>query len=232
MQFDEIRSRIEVLCKLAGWSNEDPLPNYAFLANEGLRLFTQEAQHNVEDVTITTVANQVAYAVSDSTDSRGWVEMFDDAAYGTTASLYQTTRANLRSDNRLWRQAAAGTPQAWYWASASTIGLYPKPSASGTSVYFQGVRHEPILDADSDTPLCDEVFHEGICLFGAWHFGKLYARGESRQIAEAYRVEAVVYADRCKASLAGKEAGQVIRRVSRSSQEYLGLGPSVPANYY
>ena len=70
------------------------------------------------------------------------------------------------------------------------------------------------------------MFHEGICLFGAWHFGKLYARGESRQIADAYRVEGLNYARRCKESLAGKEAGHVIRRVSRPAQEYVSLGAS------
>lgn len=232
MQFDQMRDRVEALCKLGGWSNNEPLPDYAFLVNEGLRLFTAVSQHNVENKTIITVIDQERYSVSDSTDPRGWVLLFDDATYGTTAPLYQTTRTNLRYGNRMWRQAASGTPRQWFWASPTEIGLYPKPSAAGTIAYFQGVRHEPILDADSDVPLLDDDYHEGICLLGAWYQGKATAMGEFADKLAAYRAEGLEFAERAKGVMASQEAGLIIRRVERPAQEYLGLGNMAPAEYW
>jgi hypothetical protein len=232
MQFDQMRDRVEALCKLGGWSNNDPLPDYAFLVNEGLRLFTAVSQHNVEDITITTVTDQERYAVSDDTDPRSWILLFDDALYGPTAPLYQTTRDALRTGNHKWRSTASGTPRSWYWASPSEIGLYPKPSTSGTDITFQGVRHEPILDSDSATPLLDDDYHEGVCLLAAWYQGKATAMGEFAGKLAAYRAEGLDFANRAKGIQAAQEAGLIIRRVKRPAQEYLGLGNMVPAEYW
>lgn len=232
MTFAEIRDRIEALVKIGGWSNAIPGPDYALLANEGLRLFTRETQHNVEDVSITTVIAQPTYALLQGSpvDTRDWISLFDDALWGGSplplgnAWLSQTTRDQLRISNRLWRQTGTGTPQWWYWSAANQVGLYPVPAIAGVAVSFEGVRHEPRLSLDSSIPLANEDFHEGICLFGAWHWGKLYSRGEERSVAKEYYTEALSYTLRYKESLNSQEAALVQRRVSRPQQEYMNLG--------
>jgi hypothetical protein len=221
--FDMLRDRTEALIKLGGWSNVIPEPDYAFLVNEGLRMFTREAQHNVEGLSVTTVANQAEYSIVTTGDTREWIELFDDAIYNAASYLPQTTRDRLRMDDRLWRKTAAGTPRFWYWTGPSEIGLYPKPSAV-VAITFEGVRHETRLDADSEAPLLCEDFHEGICLFAAWLWGKLHARGEDREIAKGYYAEALDYTVRCKDSMRSQEAGFVSRQVARPSQEYLNIG--------
>lgn len=224
MDFGQIRDRIDALVTLGGWSNAFPPPDFAFLANEGLRLFTRETQHNIEDCTITTIQNVALYSVLDPLDPRKWISFFDDALYGGTVWISQTTRDKLRVDNRLWRSTVPGTPVWWYWAGPQLIGLYPPPSTGGTQVTLEGPRHEHVMVEDEDTPSFDDEFHEGVCLFGAWHWGKLHARGEDRAIAEGYLTEALSYTSRYLTSKAGQEAGLVVRRVSRSEQEYMGLG--------
>ena len=223
MQFDEIRDRIEALCKLGGWSNSDPLPNYAQLANIGLRRFTEVAQHNIEETTISTVNGTAEYSLLTADDQRGWVLIFDDATYTTTRRMYQTSASKLRREDRMWRQKAAGTTSRWFIIQPNVVRLYPPPDTTADTVYFSGIRHEPVMDADSDEPLAPEIFHEGICLYGAWHHGKLYARGEERAIVTQYLQEAKAFADACKAERADQDAPILQRRVSRSVPDYLVL---------
>lgn len=224
MDFQEIQSRVEALVKLGGWSNAVPGPDYAYLANEGLRLLTRQTQHNVETKTITTAAQQEVYSLVDSADTRDWIAFFDDALYNTNTWLPQRTRHWLRTLDRLWRQTAASTPAYWYWSGPQEIGLYPKPSASGTTITLNGPRHEPRMSAVDDKPRIEETFHEGICLFGAWHWGKLFSRGEERDVAKEYLMEAQDYVKEYKSQMASQEAGSVVRTVARPPQEYLGMG--------
>lgn len=228
MDYQALQARLEALIKLGGWSNAQPPPDYGFLVNEGLRLFTRETQHNIEELTITTVATQATYSiynvVGGVTDRRDWIAFFDDALYQGTIWISQTTRDQLRVDDRLWRSKPAGQPVWWYWASPTEIGLYPVPSTSSVTVNFCGPRHEPKLVNDTDTPLFNEDFHEGVCLFAAWYWGKLHTRGDERSIAIGYQQEALDYTARYRQTMAAQEASLVVRRVSRSPQEYIGLG--------
>lgn len=229
MDFLQIRDRIDALITLGGWSNAIPQPDLAQLANDGLRLFTRQAKQNCETLLITTVADQADYDITDPDDPRDWLSFFDDALYNSNLAsgaswLQQTTRDNLRIMDRTWRNAPSGTPIYWYWANPTTIGLYSPPSVSDVEITFYGPRHEPVLVSDSQEPLFNEDFHEGICLFGAWLYGKLYARGEERSVAEGYYTEAMVYVASCKQSMAAQEAALVQRRVGRAPQEYMGSG--------
>lgn len=227
MDFSQLRDRVRALLTLGGWSNSEPAPDYAFLVNEGLRQFTLEAQHNAETVTVTTVIGTKEYSLLlPANDNRSWVHIFDDASYGTTQWLPQTARDDLIESDPLWRQAASSTPNWWYWAGPNKIGLHPTPSAVA-SVYFNGIRHEPVLDADDDTPLAQEEFHEGIALFGAWYHGKLYARGDELAICDRYLAEAKSIAGRCKETEAAKEGRLLVRDVPRTPTEYLGFGSSL-----
>ena len=229
MDFDAIRDRIEALVKLGGFATTVPGPNYAFLANEGLRLFTRESQHNVEELTITTVSGQELYSTlfTGSTpvaDTRDWISLYDDAVYNGVSWLPMTTRDKLRAGNPLYRDASNSTPSWWFWTRPfNQIGLFPKPDAV-VNINFMGARHEPVLDAGTDVPLLGADFHEGICLFGAWHWGKLHSRGEEREIAKEYREEALGYTARCKELMANQEAQHFTRQVRRSRPEYMGLG--------
>lgn len=221
MTFHELQVRTEALVKLGGWSNAQPAPDYASLVNEGLRNFTRETQHNIEDKTVTTVASQATYLLGDTPQ---WIAFFDDALYNGTIWISQTSIDELRSKDRLWRMRPAGVPVWWYWAGPQKIGFFPVPSLSAVNVTFEGARHEPELANDTDVPLVDKDFHEGICLFAAWYFGKLYSRGEERGVAAGYRSEALDYAARYRQTLDAKEASLVVRRVQRAPQEYLGSG--------
>jgi hypothetical protein len=225
VDFLQIRERIQALCTLGGWANVQPTPDYAFLGNEGLRIFNRHSQHNIEDITIATVVGQAAYSLV-SSDSRGWITLFDDAIYNSTDWLPQATRDQLRVSNRLWRDAENGTPQYWYWDSPTEIGLFPEPDTVSINVSFQGARHEAVMDADTDTPTLNEDFHEGVCLFGAWFHGKLYSRGEEREIALAYREEALDYVNECKNIVNSQEQNLITRRVIRPVREYMGSGTS------
>jgi len=225
MQFSEMRDRVEALIKLGGWSNASPEPDYPFLVNEGLRIFSRRSCHNVEAFSITTVASQQEYTLDSTTDAPAWISINDDVLLSSTTFIPQTTRDAIRANNRLWRITEAGTITFWYWTRPGTkIGFYPKPSASSLTVTGEGPRHEPLLDADDDVPLLNEDFHEGPCLFAAWHWGKLHARGEERQVVKDYFAEANDIVKECKDSIASQEANCFVRRVSRPEQEYLGIG--------
>jgi hypothetical protein len=229
--FLEIQDRIEALVRLGGWSNAVPAPDYPFLGNEGLRLFSRQSQHNVEDVVITTVANQTAYSLftGNPVDDRVWIAINDDALWnsGTLGAIWlpQATRNQLRAADREWRLRPAGNPEYWYWTKpGAEIGLWSIPSVSSITISMQGPRHEPEMVNDTDEPLLNEDFHEGICLFGAYHWGKTYARGAETDIVRGYYAEAMEYVSKCKQAMVNQEAGLISRRVQRPAQEYMGTG--------
>jgi hypothetical protein len=232
LTYSEIRDRIDALIQLGGWSNAVPGPDLGFLANHGLQEFTTESRHNIETLTLTTIANQAVYSLLSLTpnDAREWLSFNDDAllvqgAPLNTAWIQQTTREIVRQGNRLWRVTASGTPAYWYWFQyPKSIALYCPPATAGQVITFEGLRNESPLMNDGDVPELPEVYHEGICLFGAWFYGKLYARGDERVVAQGYRAEAMDYVNRMKNSMGLVEAKLIQRRVMRPQQEYLGAG--------
>ena len=261
MTFKDIRDRIQNLLIFGGWTNTAIKPDYAYLANMGLKLFTQESQHYLEFLTLTTAKNQNVYSViPDPNDPRDWVMLFNDAAinfdqpcplctnytqlaaegqlglqvpgsmqppiaYGlNSAWLPQTALNNLDNMDRLWRFTPPSTPQNWFWYDPKHIGLWPCPCIDGTPVQWLGVRYEPLMVNDTDTPMVPDVDCEGICLIGAWYHGKLYARGDEIQTIETYKTEGFAFASRTKEIMAAKNAELSTRYVSRPPQEYMISG--------
>jgi hypothetical protein len=234
MTFKDIRDRIQNLLLFGGWTNTAIKPDYAYLANMGLKLFTQESQHCTETLDITTVANQQYYDVrTDPTDLRDWVALFDDAAYGFAAPvppqlnvawLPKTAINNLDNMDRLWRFTPAGTPQLWFWYDPQHLGLWPTPSNAGTPINWLGSRFEPPMVNDNDMPLVPDVDCEGIALLGAWYHGKLYARGDEIQTIQNYKDEGFAFADRTKEVMSARNADLFTRHVSRAPQEYMSAG--------
>src|SRR5487761_1912276 len=130
-----MRERTEALVKLGGWSNSVPPPDYGFLVNMGLRVITRKTEYNIEDFTLTTIANQTLYPLYTAVDQRAWIGFWNDALYNvsaaaTAAFLPQTTRSHLRSRDVMWRQTPASSPQMWYWADPANLGLWPAPSVA------------------------------------------------------------------------------------------------------
>lgn len=234
MTFKDIRDRIQDLLIFGGWTNTAIKPNYAYLANMGLKLFTQESQHNIETLPLVTVANQQTYDVHyDPTDPRDWISLFDDAAYGfqapvppqlNVAWLPKTAFNNLDNMDRLWRFTVPSTPILWFWYDPSHIGLWPTPSDDGTPITWMGARYEPTMVNDADVPLVPDVDCEGIALLGAWYHGKLYARGDELVTIANYRDEGMAFAQRTKEIMSAKNAGLTTRYVARAPQEYMVSG--------
>lgn len=217
MTFAELRERARALCWPAGWSEIQPAPNWAMLVREGHRLFFWEAQVLTSDQTLTTATGQAEYVLTTPPD---WV-LVTDVLYGATDSLQQVTEAALRRHDPLWTKAANARPVYWWMSEPNTIRLYPAPATSGDTIYVHGVRLDTDLVADSDTPSCPAVFHEGIALFAAWHHGKLYARGEDRAILEVYLEEARAYVARCQEYFASQDTAAFVRRVKRAPVDYV-----------
>lgn len=260
MTFKDIRERIRQLLIFGGWTNTAIVPDYAYLANMGLKLFTQESQHCVEQVTLFTIRNQQNYDVRPNPqDQRDWVMFFNDAAYGfnqrppitnyvalaasgqlglqvpgsTEPSLEsglnvkwipQTALNNLDNMDRLWRFTPPGDPQQWFWYDPQHIGLWPVPCIDGIPINWLGIRYEPVMVNDTDTPLIPDMDCEGICLLGAWYHGKLYARGDEIQTIMNYREEGMAFAYRTKEIMSAKNAEMTARYVQRPPQEYMVSG--------
>ena len=217
MTFQEIRTRIQVLCKLGGWDNVDPPPDYAFLANAGVRQFSLEAQANQTNTTVTTVADQSEYALT--TTAGSWLNI-QDASYGTDQPLYKSTESQRRRENPLWFQDASGQPVYYWMVGSDTIKLWPPPSTAGVTIYLRGTQMDPVLTNDTDTPLSPIVFHEAICLFGAWFHGKSYCYGEEKSRAAMYRKEALDIVDKYSENLSAQDDSCIIRRVAKPPVRY------------
>jgi len=258
--FKDIRDRIYSLLLFGGWTSTAVKPDYAYLANMGLKLFTQESQHCVEPLTLYTVGGQLTYSAQpDPSDPREWVMLFDNAAYGfsqcpfstdynalassgqmglqvpgttqpsvtsglTTSWLPQTALTNLDNMNRLWRYDAPSTPQQWFWYDPKHIGLWPVPCSDGIAISWLGIRYEPSMVNDSDTPLVPDVECEGVALLGAAYHAKLYARGDELKTVAAYQDQGIWFAQRTKELMSAKNASLVTRYVQRAPQEYMVTG--------
>lgn len=131
MTFKDIRDRIANLLIFGGWTNTAIKPDFAYLANMGLKLFTQESQHCVEPITLYTIRNQQNYSVKpDPNDPRDWVMLFNDAAFGFNQCPPGTNYTALAASGQLGLQvpgsmepcAESGLNVAWIpQASLNTL---------------------------------------------------------------------------------------------------------------
>ena len=222
MTYLEIQLRIQRLCTIGGWANVDPPPDWGFLSNEGLRLFSTEAQYMPGETTITTVANQAEY-VLDSPPN--WLSITDDCTYGIDQQLYLADENTTRRQDRMWRQRAADTPRnIWMTNKLNTVRVHPKPSAADITVYIFGWTVDEHMTELDDRPNCRDIYHEGAALFGACHHGDLYARGEEVGILDRYRAKAQGLANKLNDEMANEGATVFQMRMQRRPQDRLILG--------
>ena len=237
MSYFEIRQRIQQACKLGGWSNVDPPPQFDVIANRGYREFVRATSGNVENVLISTVANQISYATTTPADTRAWISFWDDALYnyvvgqpGSGWYLPQITQSKLRWRDIQYRDSTVSQPEVWYYdkGNTNTIALYPPPNLNNVVMSFNGIRELPPMVNDDDVTPFSEIYDEAIADFGIWWFAKQYTRGNERQVAKEYLLEAEQLVNQFKAEQVSAESTLINRRVALPPQDYVSTGTRQP----
>ena len=139
MDFTELTDTIRELCRIGGYAEGDPPPDWARLINEAYREMASEAEFNWEDTTFATVIDTAEYSLLGATDLRDWIRI-TDVLYGTTIRLYETSELAERQLNPLWTQAASATPSRWFLSLPNRMRLRPTPNAVAT-IYVHGCRN-------------------------------------------------------------------------------------------
>ena len=251
MSYLEIRQRIEQACKLGGWSNVDPPPDFSFIANRGLKEFVRLTGGNIETSFISLVANQVSYSTFpndpalNNYDPRIWCNIWDSMIYqyqvdnpGGGWYLPQITLNKLRQYNIQYMDTPVGQPECWYFdkGNTNTIAFYPPPSQTGIVCMFNGVRELPVMVNDDDMTPFSEVYDEAIAGLGVWWYAQLYTRANERAVAAQYKARADELITEFKHEMTGSEAAFINRRVALPPQPYMQTGtqqvPVYPAGPY
>jgi hypothetical protein len=235
--------RIENLITLGSWSNCQPPPDYQFLANWGKAEFVRYTNDNQERAIIVTVAGQAEYPMCgqdpfDPLDFRKWFAWNDDALWnilpgtpGNGSYLPQSTRNKIRNADSQYLDTPASIPYCWYKAQDQVVGLYPVPADPGVYVQLSGNRDLPPLESYEDELPWHERYVEACCLFGAYFYGKSYARGEELQTLTRYSTEAGLLVAEFNQDNNDKEACLVNRYVQAPIQEYMDAGSRVTWPY-
>lgn len=220
MNFGQIKSRVNELTKVDGWSSAVASLDLGSVVNRALREFSWEAEYVRENLDFVTVAGTTSYSLTSPPD---WKYVFQ-VLYGGATELRRVDEATLSRESPLWLVADASTPTAFLFNSPNSVQLYPTPDTSDVSVLLRGVRPDALLSAESDSPVCPDHFCEGIALLAAWHIGKQYATGDEYERAQAYYNEAQGYMGRLKESFKAQGATILQRRVSFGDVERVSLG--------
>lgn len=225
MTFEQLIAETVKNCKLGGYADAQPTPDFAFAVNEAYREISTETEYNWEDTTVATVIDQAIYDLNtDSatpTDLRNWIRV-TDVLYGTTDRLAQTDKVGLRRMDRLWTQTAHGTPEYWLSPGPGKLRLYPKPDAVAT-LYIHGSREVGAL-ASGGIPTFPIRYHEAIPLRAAWRVLKNNATGSSYQRALAYKSEALEIITKFKGELQDQRSAVFTREYVREVPERLLIG--------
>lgn len=225
MNFEQLIAETVKNCKLGGYADAQPTPDFAAAVNAAYREISTETEYNWEDTTIATVIDQASYdLITDSvapTDLRNWIRI-TDVLYGTTDRLAQIDEVGLRAMDWLWTQAAHGTPEFWLPNGPEDIRLHPKPDAV-TTLYIHGSREMGAL-ASGGIPTFPVRYHEAIPLRAAWRVLKSNATGSNYQRALAYKKEADEIISKLKGELQDQRAAVFTREFVRGVPERLLLG--------
>jgi hypothetical protein len=98
-------------------------------------------------------------------------------------------------------------------------------------VQFSGNRDLPELVSWEDELPWHERYVEACCLFGAYYYGKAYARGEELQTLGRYKKEAEDLVAEFNQDATDKEATLINRYVQPPVQEYMDAGSRVTWPY-
>lgn len=217
MNFSELKRRAEQLCKLEGWTEVSPAPDWGDLVNIGLHRFSWEAEYITSNYSFSSVANQSDYALP----APDWVRV-TDVLLGQKV-LWLTDENILRAENPSWLLTPASNPERYYVSTTNTLRLYPSPSSVQT-VQVRGIRVDTPLVNETDAPKCPLIFHEAVALLAAWEHGKMYAQGEAMQRIANYRQEAMQLANDCHSYQSELSSTVLRRRVGGGRTPKLGLG--------
>lgn len=180
MNFSELKLNSALLAEIDGYSDTSPPPDWAMLVNQALGEFSRIAEYHSETGVLTTVVNQIQYALPFlNTFDSDWIRVTDmifnsAGTPGASGSqMYLTDKNQLRRNDGMWMVMGPGTPTHYYHLDPNHIGLYPPPS-SVLSIAFEGLREAPLLILETDTPTFPAFFHDAIPLLAQWRHLRKY----------------------------------------------------------
>lgn len=136
------------------------------LANEWLRDLAVKIEWPRAEATDTSVQNQPTYSLPSDFLSMIMV-LFDKDGNGEDEVEYcrfEDLPAVFGSD---WKDAAAGTPERYYFSDTNVLGLQPKPNAANATktIRIFYVIVPAAMSADTDEPDVPAVFHDTAAYF-------------------------------------------------------------------
>ena len=223
MNFAELKARAAELAAQVGYEETNPQPDWSDLINRALVTFSWEAEYNVSEATITTVANQAEYQISSDVN---WKRV-TDVIYNNQYVLELTDENTIRRLNPNWLIEPSSIPTHYFLVTPNTVRFYPVPLTGSISIKIRGVKADTLLVNDTDTVDVAVIYHEAIALLAAWLHAKRFAQGEDLQRVSAYYSEAMEYAKNCRLFLAeqSQAALQVRSNVPRVERISLNSSP-------
>lgn len=218
MNFGQLKARLITFCKLEGWSETSPPPDWSALINQAVYEFSWRSEYNLTTATLTTVAGQAEYQLP----NEPWKRI--SLALIGSSPLRITDENTLSRERPTWLVDPNGTPDRIWNTDPQTVRLYPTPSSNGLTITVRGVQAAPKLVAETDSPLCPEHYHEGIALFAAYQHGKSFAREDAAAAVTNYLNQAKSYIDDLRGYLSEETAAVFQRRVRRDVTQRLPLG--------
>lgn len=180
----------------------------AIRAHEDVTLACPRAEMASTDVSVSVTASTSEYTLSG-------LDAVDDARFGGKALTYKTVE-QLRTDEPNWRATAAAAPVSYYVIGGNTngelrIGLYPKPSTSGTlSVWGPSARTPAWTTSNWSTEVIPSLPGSGpvYLAVASWHLAT-QLRPEMVQFYAEGRRDALMAAKEQYRSVGGRNTERV-----------------------
>lgn len=200
MTYAEMKTRVEDLCRLEGWSDLPTPPDWGALVNRALGQFSALGEYIWDEHSFDTVAGAAEYSLLDA-DTRDWINVVSVCYGSAPCQLQRSNPVEQAIISETWWRDAHGVPAYWWLSSPNLMRLHPVPNGA-YHVYLIGVRAEAELDSDADTPVVYDRYHDAICKLAAAEHGETYATSES-QIGKVrlWRDEGLRAAEQCRTGL-------------------------------
>lgn len=160
-----------MLCRLEGWSEVSPSPDYASLANRAWEMFAFDSECFVTVEAVLTVIGQAEYPLVN------FYKNLLDVSIGVNG-LLRSDELFERNLNPGWRVQTNGSPLRWVLSGFNKLTIVPPP-ALVTTVFVRGAAYGAALAVDTDVPGCPTVYHEAIAIKAAILHAEIYATGEA-----------------------------------------------------